>query len=418
MSKQPPVGPDLQTSLVLDTKPRRPNLRSLVESGVEELPFSTLSKRRIKSLVFQLEGTNLTVTISTESPRGLPGPLGQDVYMGLMALLNQNMGGDASIEPPNRKVTTTFGELLDVLRMERGGQQYANIADALDDWWQVSVTGSRLYQGEKRPFREIERARVFDNITITRPETGGISSETAITIAFNEWLLESIRIDRHFRVMALDDYLRFESHTTRRLYRFLFSQAWRGKGRPLATVRVSVKQLRNYLPLNTRAPRHVLRILERGHQELVEPKEGPPFLARMPLVEQRGRSAEQWIVTYDFAHEIASERLHVYIDRRRANGRTLQPVEAIEVPWREEDQEGYLEGMLALIDQTIGGGNHDKAMRISIVKTLPADRIREILTDLRDHQRSDTAFPNATAYHKAFISRAKKIARQMGKDLP
>jgi hypothetical protein len=286
---------DLDTPSPPDPAPSvdtRPDVRALLERRVEQYPLVNLGKRPVFERRYTDIVTGDVAVIRTSSPRGLPSPWGQDVYMGLCYLLNVAMGGDGRTVPPDRAVETDFATLFDLLRKTRGGVQDQLLRDALDDWHGIGLSWAAAPRRAGRRGPGV-LANVIDNVYFGADD----GPTTRVKVLFNVEFLRSISEGRRLRYIVLDEYLRYQRPTTRRLFRFLDLLRYRGKAvdeAPAETITLSLADLQNSLPLSTDKTLHILRNLRDVHEELAI----SGFLRDLPEIDTRGRGTGSTFVVY------------------------------------------------------------------------------------------------------------------------
>jgi hypothetical protein len=202
--------------------------------------------------------------------------------------------------------------------------------------------------------------------------------DTIVTVTFNERLLRSIVLDRRFRIIPMDDYLRFNLPTSRRLFRYLDLRRYRGS-QAQSSLRMSVAELQRYLPLFTEAPSHVARNLTAVHQELAD----GGFLSTVPTI-VRGRGASNWIVSYEFADSRQDAALEVVVDLEE----------------------------LVTLQLSVLRDLQNAAWYTKIAKVLPPDRVRALVTDIRMHINNGGF--EMPVYRRTYSTWAKRAAVELG----
>lgn len=346
-----------------ETTAFRPDVRVLLERRVEQYPLVNLGKHRVRERHYRDPVTANEALISTASPRGLPGPLGADLYMGLCTLLNARMGGNGRTVPEDRAVETTYAELFDLLRMARGGDQDVRVQEALEDWHAVNIRWD-VPETRRRGREPLALTRVIDNVHFLSDVADG--PRTRIRVLFNVDVLASIADDRRSRYLVLDEYLRYTRPTSKRLFRFLDLLRYRGRrsaDAPLETVSITAAELRNSLPLDTDKTTHLLRNLVGVHEELAQ----SGFLRDLPAVERQGRGAALTRLVY----------------------RITPPPAQVARSWREQDDPGYydrtVKAMLVAVREPF---ERSGAFFMRCAKALPPDRIREQIADIEAERRT------------------------------
>lgn len=208
------------------------NLRAKDEMNLAEFPFCQLSDKApaTKVLAFSYDSVQEDGSIIRREWRveggaecGLPRPIDEDVYVGLM-LLTTRQGFE------NQKVTFTIYELLEVLGWDKGGKSYSRIRASLRRLRNLSIEAVNAFKdNQTKRYEKYLGFGIIDDYEInTGPEATNLlpfdsGEELPAGKSYIRW---NVRLFRSFKdgyIKNLDHefYRSLKSTISKRLYRFL-----------------------------------------------------------------------------------------------------------------------------------------------------------------------------------------------------
>ncbi|KAF0250542.1 MAG: replication initiator protein A [bacterium] len=208
------------------------SFRAKDEMNLAEFPFCQLSDKTptTKVLSFSYDSVQEDGSIIRREWRveggaecGLPRPIDEDVYVGLM-LLTTRQGFD------NQKVTFTIYELLEVLGWDKGGKSYSRVRASLRRLRNLSIEAVNAFKdNQTKRYEKYLGFGIIDDYEInTGPEASNLlpfdsGEELPAGKSYIRW---NVRLFRSFKdgyIKNLDHefYRSLKSTTSKRLYRFL-----------------------------------------------------------------------------------------------------------------------------------------------------------------------------------------------------
>jgi hypothetical protein len=208
------------------------NLRAKDEMNLAEFPFCQLSDKApaTKVLAFSYDSVQEDGSIIRREWRveggaecGLPRPIDEDVYVGLM-LLTTRQGFE------NQKVTFTIYELLEVLGWDKGGKSYSRIRASLRRLRNLSIEAVNAFKdNQTKRYEKYLGFGIIDDYEInTGPEATNLlpfdsGEELPAGKSYIRWNARLFRSFKDGYIKNLDHefYRSLKSTISKRLYRFL-----------------------------------------------------------------------------------------------------------------------------------------------------------------------------------------------------
>lgn len=358
-----------------------------VERNIERYPTFPLSKQGVQEIRWASADGSATWIVASDSKRGLPGPFANDLYVALCKLYN-----DAH-RPEDRKVSTTFVEIAELLEIERGGNTYKAIRSTLRAMKSVTITAVRTFkEGEVKASEKI--FSLIDSITFEYRRDGD-RGRTGVTVRFSEELADSILSNRYYRLLDVDVYRSLSTPTAKRLYRYLDLRRWRGR-ESTRTLVVPLREVQERLPLADAPASDLKRILNGAHDELLR----IGFLTAAEYehhpVPRKTRAVESWSIRY----ELEADQVEMALEKQK-----------LADPGISTAENEYLKEMVEEILSVLRD-EHSTGFYVRVVKSLPEPVVRGILGHAKEAIRDDGLALDAA--RKIFTTVARKRAEVLG----
>lgn len=330
-------------------------------------------------------------------PTGLPGPIGNDLWVALCTLYNEARG------PDDRTVRTSLRELADLLDMPKGGNTWALLWTTLQALEEVRIEHKNTFKKADGTYARTEVTRLFDGLAREERLTAPTAAARVFEVRFSEAVARHLDENtKMYRLLDLRRYRQLQAPTARRLYRYLDQRRFRGST-PLNEFTVPLKELRDRLPLAGEAPSEVKRTLDSAHEEM----------ARNGMLESatyrktgKGRSLEVWEVAYVLPPYVRPGEAPLPAGKE-AKG------PAAEAPRPAEPDAEYLR---ETVNEILGllKDDHSTAFYVKVVKTLSEEQVRGLIGYVREslHDGADIELAR-----RVFTQTAKIRAKNAGLEL-
>ena len=270
------------------------------EQNLEEFPLFELKarKRGTKARIFETvvigEGGVVLKRqwkVMPSGEYGMPGPLDQDVYLGVLQLLQQKGG-----MPEHGELAFSLYELRKILGWsDDSGGAYREIRDAL-----LRIATTAL-QSKNAFYSADERRRIADTFNIwsvhfAEHEVGGQTVRERHVLRFHPIFIRNY-LAQYLKGVDAEFYWSLRSPVSKRVYRLVDLQ--RSGGLVWETDLFAV---RDQVPLDYQYPSQIKRALQKAHDELVERQ----FLSR---VEYASKTGLAYRVSQEFARRQKAREL-------------------------------------------------------------------------------------------------------------
>ncbi len=238
-----------------------------VEINLEEFPmFLPRKAMRRGSYAFErtIEGESGTRldqkwTVVSSSETALPGRFDQDVFIGVLELLERRGG-----MPPNGTLEFSVYELAAILDVRLGGKTYREIKDSLERIAMTSIRSENAFwsNGQKRHITDT--FRLWD-VTFDESQNRKGERRSRHRIEFGKLFMRSFH-DHYLRGLDTELYWRLDSPVAKRLYRLIDH-----KRDSFGNWETNLKELQRQLPIGPY--RYAAKIREKlagPHDELVD----------------------------------------------------------------------------------------------------------------------------------------------------
>lgn len=213
------------------------------------------------------DGRTVERTLEVEgSPRlGLPGLFDQEVYAGIMALVERKGG-----MPEDGRVRFSFYELKEILGMSTNAENYRRLKDSLLRWQRTGLTSQgAVYLADSEEYAHGEAYNIWA-VQWARDSRPGRAKRDLNEVKFHEYFIRNYRAG-YIKSIDWDFWLSLgrgiRGMTLKRLYRLIDAERagtleWR------TTVQNMMSQLP--IPPSYHFPGKARRYLERHHPDLIE----------------------------------------------------------------------------------------------------------------------------------------------------
>ncbi|MBI4531635.1 MAG: replication initiator protein A [Candidatus Latescibacteria bacterium] len=220
------------------------------EMNLVELPFTLLSRRNSDNrLVFERrwstvepDGTARTFykQISGDPILGLPTFQSEEVYIAMMEVSNRQ--GFQS-----RRVHTTRYELLQIMRWPDTGRYYQKLQEAMDQLLAVTIRTNAFWDHRVKQYVELGFGIIDDYYFLEGEQRGRKRRDGQLCFPlsyfnWNEVIFESFR-SGYIKTLNTEVYFGLTCPTSKRLYRYLDKQLYRGESFEIDLFRLTFDRL-------------------------------------------------------------------------------------------------------------------------------------------------------------------------------
>lgn len=300
------------------------------ESNLEEFPFFLVSHSRAgreHEIVYERildgghggdeRGLKQRWIVRASGNLGLPARLDQDVYMGILEVLDDRGG-----IPEEGELEFSLYQLLDVLGWPQAGSRYDRARTSLKRIAATSITSERAFYSKKVGAYLSDTFSLWSAHFAEYRGPRGRAAERH-RLRFHPIFAESYR-ENYLNRLDSGFYWSLEHHTSKRLYRLLdryCGQGGRSRGRAWET---DLFDLRDLVPLKDyRYASQVKRALGPAHDELI----AKGFLEDVSYVSGKERAPSE-LVRYKTSPAFSRRRLTQRVEEDPANAIAVELLRA------------------------------------------------------------------------------------------
>ena len=301
------------------------------ESNLEEFPFFLVSHSRAgreQEIVYERilkgaahggneRGIKQRWIVRASGSLGLPARMDQDVYMGVLEVLDDRGG-----VPEDGELELSLYELLEVLGWPQAGSRYERARTSLKRIAATSITSERAFYSKRAGAYLSDTFSLWSAHFAEYRGPMGRAAERH-RLRFHPIFAESYR-ENYLNRLDSGFYWSLEHHTSKRLYRLLdryCGQGARGRGRTWET---DLFDLRDLVPLKEyRYASQVKRALGPAHDELI----AKGFLGDVSYVSGKQHAPSE-LVLYRTSPTFSRRRLTQRVEENPANAIAVELLRA------------------------------------------------------------------------------------------
>lgn len=291
------------------------------EGNFEDHPYFRVGDAKSSDGVFSYEQTVRTKdghelkqrwTVRAAQGLGLPGKFDQDVYVGLLQLIDKK--GEL---PEDGWIQFSLYELMEFLgRGHHGGRDYRQVKESLDRMSLTGVQSVNAFYNKSTQSYVTDTFHLLERVLYSETTDGGNRRTERTQVKLSPYLVESYKSD-YLKGLDAGFYWSLNSGVARRLYRLIDK-----KRNSHVRWECEIFALRDRIPLSNYAyPSKVKEKLEPAHAELCE----KGFLAN---VTYRKVSRKETQVCYEVSEGFAHRRPALQLEPSPENLLALERLKA------------------------------------------------------------------------------------------